>query len=341
MNMLHTDRFDRSIDYLRVSITDRCNLRCGYCMPEEGVPLRRHEEILTYEQIVRLVRVATEIGITKVRLTGGEPLVRRGVVDLVRELVQLPGIEELAMTTNGTFLGEQAAALAEAGLSRVNVSLDTLKQDRFRTITGRGKLAGVLNGIRAAQEAGLMPVKINMVVLRALNDDEVVEFARRTLTDSWHVRFIEIMPVGSGAICGDELFVPASETQHKIEEALGPLEPACVTGNGPARYHRLYGATGTIGFISPLSTHFCGLCNRLRLTADGRLLSCLLSAVSDDDEIDLRTPLSQGLPDDHLRDLLLQGIAAKPKGHRMSGRTSDRTSDRTIPPRRLMSQIGG
>ena len=329
MTMPLCDRFGRPIDYLRVSITDRCNLRCGYCMPEEGVPLRRHEEILTYEQIVRLVRVATEIGITKVRLTGGEPLLRRGVVGLVRKLAQLPGIEELSMTTNGTTLSEHAAALAAAGLSRVNISLDTLDQDRFRTITGRGRLADVLHGILAAQEAGLAPVKINTVVLRAVNDDEVVEFARRTRTDGWHVRFIEIMPLGSGTCCADELFVPASETKQRIEEELGPLEPAYVTGNGPARHCRLRGATGTIGFIRPLSAHFCDLCNRLRLTADGRLLACLLSDV----EIDLRTPLAHGLPDDRLHNLLLQGIAAKPKGHRLD--------ERAAPQEQLMSQIGG
>jgi len=335
MSMPHVGCLGGSVNYLRVSITDRCNLRCGYCMPEEGVRLRRREEILSYEQIVRLVHVATGIGITKVRLTGGEPLLRRGVVGLVRELAQLPGIEELTLTTNGTLLAQQATALAAAGLSRVNVSLDTLNQDRFRTITNREqvRLADVLNGISAAQEAGLAPVKINMVVLRAVNDDEVVEFARRTRTDGWHVRFIEIMPFRSCAHRPDELFVPASETQHRIEAALAPLEPACVTGNGPARYHRLPGATGTIGFINPLSADLCSRCNRLRLTADGRLLPCLLS----DREINLRAALGPGRPDDQLRDLLLQGIAAKPAGHRIG----ERMRDRTIPPRRLMSQIGG
>jgi len=323
------DRFGRPISYLRVSITDRCNLRCGYCMPEEGVPLRRHEEILTYEQIVRLVRVATDVGITKVRVTGGEPLVRRGVVALVQELAQLPRIEELTMTTNGTLLGDHAGPLAAAGLTRVNVSLDTLNQDRFRTITGRDGLADVLRGIGAAQEAGLTPVKINMVVLRGVNDDEVVEFARRTRTDDWQVRFIEIMPLGHGRLSAGELFVPASEIQRRIEGAWGPLEPAGATGNGPARHRRLPGATGTIGFISPLSSPFCGLCNRVRLTADGRLRACLLST----EEVDLRTPLAHGVSDNELRDLFVQGIAAKPQHHRLT--------DQVVPPDCLMSRIGG
>ncbi len=329
MVTLQCDSLHRPISYLRVSVTDRCNLRCVYCMPEEGIPLQSHEDILRYEEIARLVRVAVGLGITKVRLTGGEPLARAGLVGLVRMLAGIPGLEDLAMTTNGTLLAGQAVALAEAGLKRVNISLDTMRPDRLRTITRRGRLEDVLAGINAAQQAGLTPTKINMVVVRELNDDEVVDFARRTLTDGWHVRFIEVMPLGQGMCGAAGEYVPTGETRAMIEEALGPLQPAALMGNGPARYWRLARAEGTIGFISPLSEHFCALCNRLRLTADGRLLPCLLS----DGEIDLRRPLRQGADDEALRELFLQAIAAKPEGQRLG--------ERVIPRGRLMSRTGG
>ena len=328
--MPYLDNFNRPISYLRISVTDRCNLRCVYCMPPEGVPWRSHEEILRYEEIELIVRAAASLGISKVRLTGGEPLVRLGFVELVRMLARIPGIDDLAMTTNGTLLARYAAELAQAGLKRVNVSLDTLQPERFRQITRWGDLAPVFEGIAAAREAGLVPLKVNTVVVRGLNDDEVVDFARLTLEGDWHVRFIELMPLGANTAWAGDGYVSIGEVRRRIGDALGELVPAKVgVGNGPARYYRLPGAVGTIGFISPISEHFCYQCNRLRLTADGRLRPCLLS----DYEIDLRTPLRLGGGLTEVRELLLRSIGAKPQGHRL---------DESIAPReRAMSEIGG
>jgi cyclic pyranopterin phosphate synthase len=328
--MPYLDNFNRPISYLRISVTDRCNLRCVYCMPPEGVPCRSHEEILRYEEIELIVRAAASIGISKVRLTGGEPLVRLGFVELVRMLARIPGIDDLAMTTNGTLLARYTAELAQAGLKRVNVSLDTLQPERFRQITRRGDLAAVFEGIAAAKEAGLVPVKINTVVVRGLNDDEAVDFARLTLEEDWHVRFIELMPLGTNIAWAGDGYVSMGEVRHRIKDALGELVPAKERfGNGPARYYRLPGAVGTIGFISPVSEHFCYQCNRLRLTADGRLRPCLLS----DYEMDLRTPLRQGAGLTEVRELLIRSIGAKPERHHL---------DESISPReRAMSEIGG
>jgi cyclic pyranopterin phosphate synthase len=328
--MPYLDNFNRPISYLRISITDRCNLRCVYCMPPEGVSWRLHHEILRYEEIKLIVRAAASLGISKVRLTGGEPLVRLGFVEFVRMLARIPGIDDLAMTTNGTLLAQYAAELAQAGLKRVNVSLDTLQHERFRQITRRGDLATVFEGIYAAREAGLVPLKLNTVVVRGLNDDEVVDFARLTLEGDWHVRFIEWMPLGTNTAWASDGYVSVGEVRRRIEDALGKLVPAKVrVGNGPARYYRLSGAVGTIGFISPISEHFCYQCNRLRLTADGRLRPCLLS----DYEIDLRTPLRQGADLAEIRELLIRSIRAKPDRHHL---------DESVSPReRAMSEIGG
>jgi len=328
--MPYLDNFNRPISYLRISITDRCNLRCVYCMPPEGVSWRLHHEILRYEEIKLIVRAAASLGISKVRLTGGEPLVRLGFVEFVRMLARIPGIDDLAMTTNGTLLAQYAAELAQAGLKRVNVSLDTLQHERFRQITRRGDLATVFEGIYAAREAGLVPLKLNTVVVRGLNDDEVVDLARLTLEGDWHVRFIEWMPLGTNAAWASDGYVSVGEVRRRIEDALGELVPAKVrVGNGPAKYYRLPGAVGTIGFISPISEHFCYQCNRLRLTADGRLRPCLLS----DYEIDLRTPLRQGAGLTEIRELLIRSIGAKPERHHL---------DESVSPReRAMSEIGG
>ncbi len=328
--MPYLDNFNRPISYLRVSVTDRCNLRCVYCMPPEGVPWRPHEEILRYEEIELIVRAATSLGISKVRLTGGEPLVRLGLVELVHKLAHIPGIDDLAMTTNGTLLARYAAELAQAGLRRVNVSLDTLRPERFRRITRRGNLAAVFEGIAAAREAGLVPLKVNMVMVRGLNDDEVVDFARLTLEGDWHVRFIELMPLGANAAWAGDGYVSVGEARRRIEAAFGELLPAKVrVGNGPARYYRLSGAAGTIGFISPVSEHFCYRCNRLRLTADGRLRPCLLS----DYEIDLRTPLRLGADLAEIRGLLIRSIGTKPERHHLG--------ESIAPRERAMSEIGG
>ncbi|MEA3345258.1 MAG: GTP 3',8-cyclase MoaA, partial [Chloroflexota bacterium] len=282
------DRYGRAITYLRISVTDRCNLRCVYCMPAEGIHLRSHEEILRYEEIVRIVRVAVGMGIRFVRLTGGEPLVRKELVKLVRMLRAIPGLEELSMTTNGTLLADHAQALAEAGLDRVNISLDSLRPERFHRITRLGNLSDVLKGIEAAERAGLVPLKLNTVVMRGLNDDEVVELARLTLEHGWHVRFIEPMPVGSRTLWDGIRYVPGSEVRDRIEEALGSLRSTQgPKGHGPARNFKLPRSLGTVGFITPWSENFCASCNRMRLTADGRIRPCLLSDI----EVDLRGPL--------------------------------------------------
>jgi len=324
------DNFNRPISYLRVSVTDRCNLRCVYCMPSQGIPWRPHDEILRYEEIETVVRAAAELGINKVRLTGGEPLVRQGIVNLVAMLSRIPGVDDLAMTTNGTLLARYAEELKAAGLKRVNVSLDTLRPERFRTITRLGELSDTIEGIAAAKEAGLLPVKINTVVIRGLNDDEVVDFARLTRAADWHVRFIEVMPLGNNADWAGNGYVSMSEVRERIERELGELIPAKPgIGGGPARYYRLPGAQGTIGFITPISEHFCYQCNRLRLTADGKLRPCLLS----DYEIDLRTPLRQGATVEEIKRLIIEAVRAKPERHHLS--------EHIIPQGRAMSQIGG
>ena len=332
--MTHLDGYSRPINYLRVSVTDRCNLRCQYCMPPDGIPWMPHDAVLRYEEIALVVRAAAEVCISHVRLTGGEPLVRLGLADLVRMLAEIPGVEDLAMTTNGTLLARHAQTLAAAGLDRVNVSLDTLRAERFRRITRCGHLEDVLAGIDAAHQAGLEPVKINTVVMRGTNDDEIVDLARRTMEPGWNVRFIEWMPVGNAAPADDDDWrdrvMTAEEMRHRIEAALGDLEPAANgKGNGPARYYRLWGAQGTIGFITPISEHFCYRCNRLRLTADGQLRPCLLS----DNELDLRTPLRQGAEVAQIKTLILQGIESKPLQHHLN--------ECNRPEKRVMSQIGG
>jgi len=324
------DRFGRRITYLRVSVTDRCNLRCGYCMPSEGIAQRPHGEILRFEEIEAVVHAAGGQGIRAVRLTGGEPLVRAGIVDLVAALSGIPGIEEVAMTTNGTLLAAQAERLAAAGLARVNISLDSLRPDRYDAITRRGRLEDALAGIDAAHRSGLSPVKVNAVVLRGVNDDEVVDLAVKTVTDAWHVRFIEPMPVGDDVLPGGARarLVPGDEIRARIEAALGTLDPVAGEGNGPARSYRLPGAAGTVGMITPVSRPFCSTCNRLRLTADGKLLGCLLV----EGEIDVRTPLRRGAGSEDIAELVRDAIRRKPLGHRLSkGARNGRT----------MSQIGG
>jgi len=321
--------FGRNINYLRISVTDRCNLRCIYCMPLEGVPQMSHSELLSYEEIQTVVRAAAELGINRIRLTGGEPLVRAELPELVRMLSRIEGIEELSLTTNGVFLKKYALELKQAGLSRVNVSLDTLKADTFRYITRLGELQGVLEGIEAAKKAGFEPVKTNTVVMRGINDDEILDFAKMTYEDGWHVRFIELMPFK-----GVVEFVPSIELRQHIS-LLGKLEPcASITGNGPAMYYRLPGARGTIGFISPLTeTSFCSRCNRMRLTSDGKLRPCLLR----EDEIDLKLPLRSdeiGAPMKELKRLILKAVASKPEHHHLNEGVARLVN-------RKMSQIGG
>ncbi len=325
------DSYNRPIQYLRVSVTDRCNLRCVYCMPASGVPNIPHEKILRYEEIVRIVRLAVEMGIVHVRLTGGEPLVRKDIVELVRELAAIPGLDDLAMTTNGVLLATYAQPLAEAGLKRVNISLDTLSPERFRRITRLGSLERTLAGHQAALDAGLRPVKVNTVVVRGLNDDEIIDLARLTMQPAWHLRFIEMMPLGEGAHWTGDGVVPTAEIRARVAAAFGELTPVSQAGPGvgPARYYQLPGAEGTLGFISPVTEHFCFTCNRLRLTSDGKILPCLLSDLS----FDLRTPMRAGADDAKMRDIFNQAVRAKPHRHHLA----DAPEEHKLP----MSAIGG
>ncbi|GBC94405.1 GTP 3',8-cyclase [bacterium HR16] len=363
------DSFGRTIDYLRISVTDRCNFRCVYCMPEEGADVAPKEWILRYEEIATIVKVAAELGVRKVRLTGGEPLVRKDIVQLVRMIAQTPGITEVSMTTNGFLLARYAHELKEAGLTRINISLDTLNPERFVRIARRGSLQQVLEGIEAARQVGLSPIKLNMVVMRGFNDDEVADFARLTLRHPYHVRFIELMPINwnDGSDSGEflqqrfwnrifahteestfqliqaqhashsmlsaeemrRLFVPVHEIRQRIEQEVSPLEPAEVITNGPARTFRLPGAQGTVGFISQVTHDFCANCNRLRLTADGFLRPCLMA----DGEVDLRAPLREGKGEEEIRRLFLHTVAHKPERHYLA--------EGIVPVGRGMSQLGG
>ncbi len=321
------DSWQRQINYLRISVTDRCNLSCVYCSIGSLSYLPR-SEILSYEEIQRLVQVAASMGINKVRLTGGEPLLRPDLSKLVGMLSHIEGIDDISLTTNGTLLSKYAVELKEAGLKRVNVSLDTLKRDRFKRITGGDKLEEVLSGIEAAHLAGLSPVKINMVVLRGINDDEAIDFARMSISEGWHVRFIEFMPLETSQAKALET-VSAQEIRERVE-SLGKLEPYTgETGNGPAKYYRLLGAKGTIGFITPMTEHFCHTCNRLRLTSNGQLRPCLL----DDDEVDLKEVLRNEANTDELKQLIQQAVAIKQKRHHLN--------EGLAPPGRPMRQIGG
>lgn len=307
------DNFGRHIDYLRLSVTDRCNLRCRYCMPEEGVEPLGHSQILSYEELLRVAAVAVRLGVRKIRVTGGEPLVRKGLVGFIGQLAALPGTPEVTLTTNGLRLAEMAADLRRAGLSRINVSLDTLRPERFERITRRGGLERVLAGLAAAEAAGLTPLKLNMVPIAGENADEILDFARLTLDHPWEVRFIEFMPVSDGLSYGDENRFPAAAILTELQR-LGPLEALHRQGPaGPARLYRYVGGLGRIGVIPAVSEHFCGDCNRLRITADGRIRPCLFST----EELDLRSPLRAGASDEALENLLLEAAGAKPERHRI------------------------
>lgn len=304
------DRWGRRINYLRVSVTDRCNLRCHYCMPEGGVTLRPPEEILRLEEIARLVEVAVGLGINRIRFTGGEPLVRKNFPYLVASTASLPGVEEVALTTNGTLLAPKAEELKKAGLARVNISLDTLNPEKFALLTRGGDLGSVLEGISAALRWGLEPVKINVVIYRGFNDDEIEAFAALAQDQPLHVRFIELMPVGEAAELSGG-FLPVAEVLDRLKTTTA-LEPATVPGNGPAYYYRLPGGRGTVGFIAAVSEKFCRTCNRLRLTADGKLRPCLDS----DYEVDLKGALRSGASRQELAALFREAVAAKPPAHR-------------------------
>jgi len=310
------DRYDRHIDYLRVSVTDRCNLRCTYCMPKEGFSLIGHDDILRYEEILRIIRIAAGQGITKVRITGGEPFVRRGVVDFIASLRTVPEVTDVSLTTNGILLETYAEGLYEAGIRRINVSLDSLKADKYASITRGGDIEAVLRGIRKVRRMGFSPIKVNIVAIKGFNDDEILDFARLTLDAPYQIRFIELMPLGRAGVENDGQFLANDVVMERIA-ALGTLDPVNGSGDkgaGPARLYRLAGAQGQIGFISPVSRHFCKSCNRLRLTADGHLRTCLLS----DDEEDLKGPLRAGAQDEQIGGLIRGAIARKPRKHGIS-----------------------
>ncbi len=332
------DNFQRTIDYMRISITDRCNLRCIYCMPPEGLVSMKHKDILSYEEIVRILRIAVHIGVRKVRITGGEPLIRKNVSYLVILIKSIEGIQDLSLTTNGILLQRYAQELADAGLERVNISLDSLRANRYREITRGGDLDAVLKGIESVEKVGLVPIKINMVPIRGFNDDEIVEFAKLTLTAPYQVRFIEFMPFGKEAMWRPEYFISAEEIKSIVED-IGQLHPVKLKRSGPARYYQFDRSVGVLGFISPLSNHFCGKCNRLRLTADGKLRPCLFSET----EIDIKTALRSGVPDDEIERLIKLSIQLKPEGHNMSMQNSElgKLLCNRGDYRRPMSKIGG
>jgi len=324
------DPYRRRINYLRISVTDRCNLRCCYCMPEEGIPLIPHERILTYEEILRVVHIFAAEGISKVRLTGGEPLVRKGIVDFISRLAQINTIKDLSLTTNGILLKELAGGLKQAGLGRVNISLDSLRRERFCEITRKDDYERVWAGIKESLRVGLSPIKINMVAIHGINDDEIESFAELTLRLPLTVRYIEYMPAGNGKEWNEDSLLTISQIQSRLEK-LGKLIPIPQEQwDGPARRFRIEGAVGEIGLIGAVSNHFCGDCNRLRLTPDGKIRVCLFS----DEEIDVREILRRGGSDDELRERFLVALKTKPERHHINTHQFKKCQ-------RNMSAIGG
>lgn len=321
------DQFKRNIDYLRISVTDRCNLRCKYCMPSQGVEWMPHEDILTFEEILRLMRISTQLGFRRFRITGGEPLVRTEVLKFLQEGAKIPGVEDLMITTNGLLLPEMALDLKAAGVQRVNISLDTMDPERFHEITRGGDVSKVMKGIFRSLEVGLDPVKINVVVVRGFNTDELPSFLKLAKEYPLHVRFIELMPIGISSEHRDE-FVPIQE----MKELLGLKEylpTQAIVGGGPAEYVQPTGYKGSIGFISAMSRHFCNTCNRVRLTSDGKLRPCLHSK----HEVSLRDALRNGSSDAAVKDLFSQAVWHKPAEHHMN--------EEALQGLRVMSQIGG
>lgn len=323
------DRFGRIINYLRISLTDKCNLRCVYCMPEDMV-FRPNQALMQDDELMTLVRVFAELGFNKFRLTGGEPTVRQNIVEIVDAIAHTPGVRNLSMTTNGILLDKLAEPLARAGLQRVNVSIDTLDPERFHRITRWGSLDQVWAGIEAAERAGMTPIKLNVVVVRGFNDQDVTDLAKLSVDHDWQVRFIEMMPFGDVATFAKEQIITDAQIRERIAADYLPLE-AVNDGqlDGEARIYRFPNAKGTVGFISSVSAPFCASCNRARLTADGVLRLCLLR----DKEVDLLTPLRAGATEADIKQIILDGIWWKPWGHGLA--------DDVIPLTRVMSQIGG
>lgn len=328
------DSFSRTISYLRLSLTDRCNLRCRYCMPEDstkGLAVLQHEELLSYEELLRIVTIAVGMGMNKLRLTGGEPLVRKGVMEFITRLGAIEGLEEIRLTTNGVLLAENAERLYAAGIRKLNISLDSMRPERFKFITGVDRFESVWQGIETAMDTGF-DVKLNVVAMKGINDDEFVDFAKLSVDRGFQVRFIEFMPVGSDSSWSKDSYISSADLKDMISQ-VGSLEalPGCRM-DGPARVYQLTmadGRKGKVGFISPISHHFCDSCNRLRLTSAGKLRACLLH----DREADLKSLLRGGATDAELRHLIRQTILDKPKGHTLAEQR-DRCSGQ-------MSRIGG
>ncbi len=333
-----TDLFSRSISYLRLSLTDRCNLKCMYCVTEDEsagcLSKLQHDELLTYEELLRVVRVAVAMGITKVRLTGGEPLVRRNVMGFIRELTRIEGLGDVRITTNGVLLAQHAQELLDAGVTKVNISLDSLLPKRVAEITGADCFDAVWRGIETVLGLGFSPVKLNMVAMRHINDDEILDFARMSQRLPLQVRFIEFMPIGASSRWNADTYISSDEIMARIA-TLGELIPLEKGRNdGPAKVFRLGAdAAGSLGFISPLSHHFCNRCNRLRLTSAGALRSCLLH----DEEVDLRSVLRNQPTDESIREAMLTAIRNKPRGHQLEERMQRTGSDC----HGRMSRIGG
>ena len=326
------DAFGRQISYLRLSIIDHCNLRCVYCMPLRGLHFTPSEELLTAQELETVARAAASVGFNKVRLTGGEPTLRADLLDIVERIRAVKGITDLGLTTNGVLLKKLAVPLRRAGLERINIHVDSLDSDRLRRVMRFGSLEPMWEGVEAAHAAGFRPIKLNVVVVRDYNEHDVVDLARLTLDRDWHVRFIELMPLGGGECARLSLsqFVPNHETRARIEDQLGRLvESPGGNASDESRNHRLPDAKGVVGFISPVSEPYCGTCNRMRLTADGKFHLCLLN----DDEVDVKGALRNGGGEAKVADILLRAVSAKPTGHRLDQGVSTQ--------RRAMFQIGG
>jgi len=302
-----TDNFNRIIDYLRISVTDRCNLSCKYCV-NENFQYLSHDEILTYEEIIRFVHIAAQLGVTKVRLTGGEPLVRKRIPYLLKELTAIQGIHDISLTTNGVFLAEKIVELKEAGLKRINISLDSLKRERFHYITGSDTLHLVLRGIDEAIRAGLKPVKINTVIIKGFNDDEIFDFAKLAYEKDIHIRFIEFMPFGDSTLWDSSRIIPSTVIESLLKTQY-ILEPTINRYNGPAKMFAMHGSSGKIGFISPLSTHICSECNRIRLTSQGMIRPCLFS----EEEYDVKNLLRNNSDDEVIKTFIHHAVKAKPE----------------------------
>lgn len=324
------DGFGRRIEYLRISVTDKCNLRCVYCMPEEGLPWLKRSQLLSFEEITEIVRAMADIGLSRLRITGGEPLVRRDLGSLIRMLRRIPGITDVALSTNAVLLADQAQELRDSGVDRLNVSLDSLRPDRIDAISRRaGSADAIFRGLDAAEQAGFEPIKINCVVMRGRNDDEIADFAKISQERPWHIRFIEVMPTGENLGISQDEYVSSDEILAKIA-ALGTLSPvAGPHGNGPATYYALPGAPGTIGVITPMSHNYCERCNRMRLTADGQLRPCLFGEI----QTNLRDPLRRGAP---IEPLIRHTLRIKPEKH-MLVQGSDSGSGGLL----ALSQVGG